>query len=202
MPVKGDAVIIVPTQGSDHQSFQSVAQALKTQVYRGKAVIVYAQIIDNKGKPAVNLYKDKKLTDAYSFNEGQGLTTVMTISHGFVDDGPNFAFGDASVPGAHHQPWSRDTTDNNQLSVEAKSFWTNVGKALRADGKIILLGCSMGKGDYDDLVASASGHTIYAANNSLGAGNKDVAIPTVRGIEKGRAPKIMNRVNAQPSATR
>jgi hypothetical protein len=201
MPKNTDAVIIVPTQGHAHGSFQAVAQALKTQVYHGRATIAYAVVSEKNGIAMVTLFTDKKLSSPFTFTAGQGLKTVMTISHGASDDGPNFAPTDATVPVLLHQPWALDQNDKSKLSAEAEAFWKSVGKALKANGKIILLGCSMGAGNYDDLVTAASGRTVYAATDKIGAGDKSVAVPTVRKIENNTPSKIMNRVNAVPTST-
>lgn len=201
MPNNTDAIIIVPTQGHAHESFQAVARALKVQVYAGHATIVYAVVSEKNGLAVVNLYTDKKLSVPFAFTAGQGLKTVLTVSHGATEDGPNFAPEDATVPTLLHQPWGLDPTDRSKLSVEAESFWKSIGKALKANGKIILLGCNMGLGNYDELVAAASGRIVYAAMGKIGAGDTSFAVPAVRKIEKNKPPRIMNRVNAVEPTT-
>jgi hypothetical protein len=181
---------MIPTQGRDTPAFESVAVKLNSDVYKGKATIVKTTIVDSGGSFSVTF--TKRGGGTFSWGDEKDLASVLMISHGFSCDGPNLAYHDPNVPDAGHQPWGSGTSCS-LLSPYAASFWGSVGPTISASGKIILVGCFMGSGDYAKLVATASGRSVYASKTTFGAGDAAVAIPYVRDIEKGVVRSPMQR---------
>jgi hypothetical protein len=71
------------------------------------------------------------------------------------------------------------------LRPAAQKFWSEVGRSLGAGGKIILVGCNLGRGQYIDQVANASGHPTYGANEACSAADVKTVVRLVKGIERG-----------------
>jgi hypothetical protein len=180
----GGVVIIVPTQGFDTGSFEDVAKKLSREVYHGNATIVRTTISGSGGSFAVAFTTLKG--EAFSWEDAHDLSSVLTVSHGASCDGPNLAYSDSGVEEAGHQPWGSEGGTCTELSEAGKSFWKLVGQALRSDGKIILVGCSMGSGSYAGLVAAVTGKRVYASTSSLGAGDASTSLKYVRALERGR----------------
>jgi hypothetical protein len=144
----GDAVIVIPTQGTDTNSFESVARTIKQRVY-SQATIVKTTVTGSNGSFAVSF--STLDGHAFSWDTAHNLSRVLTVSHAFSLDGPNLAYHDPdpsledpSGSDRGHQPWGADRANLPDLSAAGKAFWESVGRSLRADGKIILLGCFMG----------------------------------------------------------
>jgi hypothetical protein len=173
----GKVIIIIPSQGESTGAFESVARKLRREVYT-RATIVKTTVTESGGSLSVTF----ATLDGHSFSwdTTHHLSRVLTISHAFSVDGPNLAY-----QAGGYQPWG---ADGAALSAAGQSFWTSVGGALRADGKIILLGCFMGAGDYAGNVAKATGKRVYASTSLFAAGNAESALKYVRAIEGGRVP--------------
>jgi len=188
MPDK--VIIIIPSQGDAKNAFEDVAVKLKKQVYHG-ATIVRTTVSDSSGTALVAF----TTLDGHPFewDRTHNVSRVLTISHGFAADGPNLAMLDSSVPVEEHQPWGSKNGEGHDLTDAAQAFWSSVGHSLRADGKIILLGCAMGSGAYAKNVAKAAGKRVFAATDEIGAGNSTSALSYVRSIEAGHAKKPMKR---------
>jgi hypothetical protein len=180
-------IIIIPSQGDAKNAFEDVARKLKKEVY-SNATIVKTTVTDSSGAASVAF----TTLDGHPFawDRTHNVSRVLTISHGFAADGPNLAMLDSSVPVEEHQPWGSQN-EGRDLSDPAQAFWTSVGSSLRADGKIILLGCAMGSGAYAANVAKAAGKRVFAATDEIGAGNSKSALMYVRSIEAGHAKKPM-----------
>ena len=71
------------------------------------------------------------------------------------------------------------------LRPRAREFWSEVGRSLGADGKIILVGCNLGRGHYIDHVANASGRATYGAKAPFSAADVKTVVRVVKGIERG-----------------
>jgi hypothetical protein len=196
--MEGKVVIIIPSQGEDIGAFESVARRLKREVYSKATIVkttVEVYLTDHKetiGETTVtesggSLSVTFATLDGHAFSWAttHGLSRVLTISHAFSRDGPNLAYGDGG-----YQPWG---SDGATLAAAGQSFWQSVGRALRADGKIILLGCVMGAGAYAGNVATATGKQVYASTDLFAAGNAATALKYVRAIEKGRVPTPMKK---------
>jgi hypothetical protein len=180
-------VIIIPSQGDAQKHFEDVAKTLKKNVYK-KAIIVKTTVSDSGGTASVAF----NTLDGHPFDwsTAHHVSRVLTISHGMSKDGPNLAMLDDSVPALEHQPWD-SKNDGADLSDAAQAFWSTVGSSLSGNGKIILLGCSMGAGHYAANVAKASGRHVLAATDSIAAGDTKSSLKNVRAIEKGHARKPM-----------
>lgn len=188
----GGVVMIIPSQGADTGAFEDSARELDKKVYASKATILKAVVTPTAGSFDVQFTTLRRVP--FDWAAAKNLSRVLTISHAFSCDGPNLAYHDGG-----YQPWgSADPTTCSALSAGGKSFWESVGRAMTSDGKIILLGCFMGSGDYGTLVAEASGKPVYAAKSLFAAGNADSAVRYVRMIENGRVPASMKRFS--PSA--
>ena len=61
-----------------------------------------------------------------------------------------------------------------------------MGKYLVKGGKIILVGCNMGKGNYARSVAVVAGATVYAAKNKFAAADTATVVQHVNAIEGGK----------------
>jgi len=181
-------VIIIPSQGDAKKHFKDVAQTLKKNVYK-KAIIVETTVSDAGGTASVAF----NTLDGHPFDwsTAHDVSRVLTISHAFAADGPNLAMLDDSVPVDEHQPWGSKDGAGVELSDAAKAFWTTVGSSMSGNGKIMLLGCSMGSGAYASNVAKATGRHVFAATDSIAAGDNTTSLKYVRSIEKGNAKKPM-----------
>ena len=184
------AVIIVPTQGDNAKNFELVAKSLKHKVYNGRATIVRTTITES-GNVEFKTHDGK----AFSWGAAHHLSSVLTISHGFECDGPNLALADNTVNILHHQPWGRDGVGSpcGELSETAKSFWKSVSKALTKNGKIMLLGCSMGHDHYGQNVSKVTGKAVFASDSNFGAANEQTVLKHVHNIEKGMPIKPMKQ---------
>jgi hypothetical protein len=173
-------VIIVPSQGHNRGAFDSVATQLKSEVY-ADAVIVKTKITVDSGTVRVAFNQH---AHPFSWDHAKALRRVLTISHGMWD-GPNLAFGDAVPPAETHQPWG---TNGGDLTEAGTAFWTLVSRHMEASGKIILLGCLMGAGNFARNVAKVTNRVVYAATSEFGAGDAKTALKNVRAIEHHKSP--------------
>ena len=185
----GKVIIIIPSQGKDNNAFEDTARKLKKEVYP-HATIVRTVLTD------VGEDDDKKTTFALQTLDGHefkwstkhDFSRVITVSHGFMDDGPNMAFGELFKT---NQPWGSKDGRGQELSDVAKDFWKSVGNSLNNRGKILLLGCSMGASAYAGNVAKASGRHVFAATSSISAGDPKSTLKLVKSIESGHAKDPM-----------
>lgn len=177
-----DAVIIVPSQGDSHLSLQLSATTVNNEVYSGSATIVKTTVKVSKNTPTVTL--KTVVGKPFLLGSVNNLKTVLTISHAGACDGPNLAAGDTTIDLTAHQPWNSLNWSCYELSVEAKSFWKLVSKSLRADGKIILIGCEMGV-SYAKMVATETGKRVYGSMTSLAAAHPPTVLKHVKAIEEG-----------------
>jgi hypothetical protein len=79
------------------------------------------------------------------------------------------------------------------LRPQAREFWTRVGQSLAADGKIVILGCNVGRGHYIQHVANASGRPTYGPATATAAADVDTVVRLVKAIERGIALEPMRR---------
>jgi hypothetical protein len=187
--MSGKVIIIIPSQGSDTNAFADTARKLKKEVYPHATIIKTVLTDVGEGENRRTTVTLQTL-DGHEFklSTKHNISRVITVSHGFVNDGPNMAFGDGNV--RNHQPWA-STNGGADLTDEAQSFWTDVGKSLNNHGKILLLGCSMGSASYASNVAKASGRHVFAATDEIAAGNSKSTLKLVHSIENGHARKPM-----------
>jgi hypothetical protein len=187
------AIIIVPSQGEHARMFRSVAKALDRKVYGGRAEVVYTKVTVSDASPTTVEFFTLG-GSAFSWPDAHNLITVITISHGFSMDGPNLAYG---LGDERYQAWGSDGSGTGALGAAAKEFWgRKVGKALKSSGKIILVGCFMGWGDYARNVAKEAAVTVYASTGLFAAANEDTTLKYVKAIESGKVLKPM--VEASP----
>ncbi len=200
-----EAIIIVPTEGHGTEQFVSVARSLRRDIYHGRAKILKAKVTEIGFTPSpgngvvycnrttqVNNHQITVRCPVKLHNDDGGLNwpdfrnlrTIITISHG-GSDGPNLK----SHMGGH-QPWNRHEERWRELSEPGRLHWSAAGFQLADDGKIIFLGCSMGRADrsYAKLVATAARKKTYAATGSFAAANVATSLTHVRQIENG-APR-------------
>lgn len=196
-----NAVIIVASQGKHVSMFARVANYLNRNLYKNKAKILKATVTESGSSLIVTFRK----LDGHSFSwvDVKDISSILTISHGAIIDGPNLAYGDIG-----YQPWGTNPdSDYTELSAEGTSFWSSIGWELNPVGKIILVGCSMGKSiddpgnqraPYGQLVADTSRRTVYASNGLFAAADKDTVLRHVKAIERGSAIRPMKRFNPDP----
>lgn len=184
------AVIIVPTQGAHAKNFELVAKSVNHKVYKGKATIVKTTIT-NSGEVDFTTHDGK----AFLWATAHHLSSVLTISHGMECDGPNLALADDTVDILHHQPWGKPkpTAGCGELSEAAKSFWKSVSKALTRNGKIMLIGCSMGHDQYGQNVSKVTRKVVFASDGKFAAADEQTVLKYVQSIEKGKVSKPMQR---------
>jgi hypothetical protein len=187
-------VIIVPSQGHDTNSFFAVATDLRAKVYPHakivKTTVTKTTTASGGVGGAVTLTDGKS---PFTFDAVPNLTRVLTISHSFSGAGQNLTYGDDSFgDDGSSQPWGTTANDGN-LSDEGKSFWTSVGDSMQLDGKIIMLGCFMGAGNYAASVAKATQESVFASTALFAAGNSESALKYVKAIEKDVVLKPMKR---------
>lgn len=182
-----EVVIVIPSQGSDLNAFDDSATTLSKKVYGGKALIVRSTVTPAAGDTFTVEFKTRDGT-AFSFAGKTVIRRVLTISHAFSGDGPNLAYHAGG-----YQPWGIVDGLGTELTPAAKAFWTEVGKAMKPDGQVILLGCFMGAGEYGKLVARATDKPAYASTSLFAAGNADSAVKYVTAIEGGKAPSPMKK---------
>jgi RHS repeat-associated protein len=173
----GPAVIIVPGQSSGATNFQQNAIAIRRSVYGRHATVVKTTLHDD-------LTMSFSTLDGKNFNlsRARALRTFMTISHAGPLGGPILNHGSDS----ENQPWKTDL--NGDLTSRAKTFWTTVGNSLRSDGKVVLMGCSMGADGEQSYAAAVARHikrSVYAAVNSCFSGDRESAVSYARSIEQG-----------------
>jgi len=188
-------IIIVPSQGHDTDSFLAVAKTLRARVYHHativKTTVTKTTSPDATGAASVTLTRLDGTT--FSWDGKPHLTRVLTISHGFFGAGQNLTYGDATFgEGGGSQPWGSLENDG-ALSAEGRTFWTSVGGSMRPNGKIIMLACLLGFGEYGTSVARASHKSVYASTDLFAAGDTDVALKYVRAIEHGKVLKPLKR---------
>jgi hypothetical protein len=192
------AIITVPSQGKHADMFRSVAKILNRTTYHGHAKVVSITVTvpaSRMSEPAGPTTVDFFTLDgsAFSWSDEHDLSTVITISHGFSTDGPNLGYG---LGDEHYQAWGTDHV-TGALGDAGKEFWgQKVGKALKSSGKIILVGCFMGFGDYARNVARTAGVKVYASTGLFAAANEHTVLKHVGAIEHGKALKPM--VEASP----
>jgi hypothetical protein len=184
MPDK--VIIIIPSQGGANNAFEDTARKLKKEVYPHATIVKTVLTDDSSHNTSVAF----TTLDGHEFKwpTKHDVSRVITVSHGFMDDGPNMAFGEPDV--TDHQPWG-SKNGGSDLSDAAQAFWTSVGSSLRGNGKILLLGCSMGAGAYAGNVAKATGKHVFAATESIAAGDSKSTLKLVRSVERGHAKKPM-----------
>lgn len=187
-------VIIVPSQGHDTNSFFAVATDLRAKVYPHakivKTTVTKTTATDGSVSATVALSDGKS---PFTFSATPNLTRVLTISHAFSGAGQNLTYGDDSFgDDGSSQPWGT-TANDGTLSAEGKSFWGSVGSSMKVDGKIIMLGCFMGAGNYAASVAKATQESVFASTDLFAAGNSDSALKYVNAIEKDIVLKPMKR---------
>jgi hypothetical protein len=184
-------IIIVPSQGHDTNSFLGVAKTLRARVYHHASIVTTTVNSSANGAASVALTRLDGTT--FSWDGKPHLTRVLTISHGWYGAGQNLTYGDANFgDGGGSQPWG-SKEDDGSLSFEGQSFWTSVGGSMRPNGKIIMLGCCLGFGEYGTSVARASHKSVYASTEVFGAGDTRVALKYVRAIEHGKVLKPLKR---------
>lgn len=182
-----NSVIIVPSQGQHEGMFRAVAKMLDRRVYGGRAEVVNTTVSLSGSAPATVAFSTVG-GSAFSWTDVHDLKSVVTISHGFSLDGPNLAYGEGDE---RYQVWGSDDA-TGELEDAAKAFWgTLVGKAMASRGKIILVGCFMGSGNYARNVAKAAGVTVYASTSLFAAANADTTLKHVKAIESGKPLKPM-----------
>jgi hypothetical protein len=200
------AVILVPSQGSHVEQFHWSARELKRAVYHSRAEIVdaevgaaptiFSEIVGDDSRPIRFVTEKGK---PFSFRNHRHLRAVITISHAGPDDGPNLLYGAGG-----YQPWQiygKSAADNpysaggkfkvEMLRPKARDFWKDVGQAMAADGKIIMVGCNLGTNSYIDLVANASGRKTYGPSAACSAGDVKTVVRIVKTIEHGGVPPPM-----------
>jgi hypothetical protein len=170
--------------------FRDVAKAVDRKIYHGRAKVISTKVTVSDTAPTLVEFFDLKGT-AFSWGDAHDLKTVATISHGFSGDGPNLAYG---LGDDRYQAWGTDP--HGDLGAAAKDFWGRVGKALKSDGKIILVGCFMGAGTYAVNVAKQATVKCYASIGLFAAANVDTTMKHVKAIENGKPIKPM--VEASP----
>jgi hypothetical protein len=178
------AVILVPAEGNHSSLFQIVAKTLKSKVYNGDACIVGAKLnLTARGATVTLSVLAGTASDPWAKNSA---STVITISHGGPDDGPIIKPGSRAG-----QPWGSNSA-GTALRPEATTFWRKVGGAVvKKGGKIILVGCNMGRAHYARNVASAAGVTVYAANDTMAAADNETVLGLVTAIEGGKTKAPM-----------
>ncbi|MCR5864039.1 hypothetical protein [Aquincola sp. J276] len=187
------AVIIVPSQGEHASMFKGVAKAADRKIYGGRAVVVTTSVTLATDTAAATVNFQTASGKSFSWADQHDLKSVVTISHGFSGDGPNLAYG---LGDERYQAWGIDD-GTGELEAAAKEFWgIKVGKALKKGGKIVLVGCFMGKGEYARNVARAAGVSCFAATGLFAAANEETTLKHLKAIEGGRAMKPM--VEAKP----
>lgn len=197
-----NAVIIVSSQGEHVSMFTRVASYLNRNLYKNKAKIVKTTVTESGQSMAVTFSKlDGK---SFSWADVEDISSILTISHGAIIDGPNLGYG----LGLGYQPWGTSSDSNyTELSTEGASFWSSIGWELIPVGKIILVGCSMGKtiddpdnerAPYGQLVADTSRRTVYASNGLFAAADKETVLRHVKAIEQGSVIRPMKRFNPDP----
>jgi hypothetical protein len=185
------AIIVVPSQGHHAEMFRSVAKIVNRKAYGGKAKVVYTKVTLSDTSPTMVEFFALD-GSAFSWADSHDLSTVVTISHGFSGDGPNLAYG---LGDEHYQAWASDPAGG--LGDAGKDFWgQKVGKSLKSGGKIILVGCFMGAGEYARNVAKVAGVKVYASTGLFAAANDDTTLKHVKAIEHGKPIKPM--VEAAP----
>jgi hypothetical protein len=191
--MSGKAVIVVPSQGDAKNAFEDVARQLNKKVYGGKATIVKTTLTQSGG--AVSVTFETLRHAPFLWDTAHDVSTVITISHATGNDGPNLALADSSIDVSLHQPWGMDPADTTTLSPAGRTFWESVGKSMRSDGKILLLGCNIGAGPdaYAGQVAATTGKKVYAATTSFGAGKPATALKHVKAIEGHHAKSPMKK---------
>jgi hypothetical protein len=166
--------------------FRSVAKALDRKVYRGRAEVIYTEVELTGASPATVKFFKLDASE-FSWADAHHLITVITVSHGFSGDGPNLAYG---LGDERYQAWASDPAGG--LGPAAKEFWgRKVGSAMKENGKIILVGCFMGDGEYARNVAKEAGVKVFASTGLFAAANEDTTLKHVRAIERGSALRPM-----------
>jgi hypothetical protein len=185
-------VIIVPSQGHSINSFLAVATDLRAKLYP-HARIVKTTVAHGDGGSAPTVTLSNLNGSTFTFDGVPILTRVFTISHSFSGAGQNLTYGDSSFgDGGGSQPWGTAANDGS-LSDEGKTFWTSVGGSMEDDGKIIMLGCFMGAGQYGANVAAAAHEPVFASTDLFAAGNSDTALKYVTAIENDTVLKPLKR---------
>jgi|GEM_PF-2057011 len=185
-------VIIVPSQGKSVRAFEDVAKKLNKTVYGSRATIVKTTVTLSESSADVAFTKING--NRFLWDTEHDLSSVLTISHSFICDGPNLAYGAGNE---RYQTWGSESGNCGVLSADGRAFWEMVSRRMSLDGKIILVGCLMGYEDgganYANAVSTATGKRVYASTNLFAAGNADVVIRHIRSIEKGKAISPMKR---------
>ena len=180
--------MIVPASGDHASMFEGVAKHLKKKVYKGNARVLRATVETGKGGHVVVTFATTRGA-RFSWDEVKNLKSVITISHGGPNDGPNMNAGSGEESS---QPWGRATLDGGSgFSNNAIQFWKLIAGELKPTGKIILVGCSMGTDTYAADVAMLTRRRVYASDGLFAAANVDTTAAHVRAIENGHVTRPM-----------
>jgi hypothetical protein len=155
-----------------------------------------AQTVDTFENQVTVSFNTLKGNHPFRWENWYNLSRVVMITHGATSDGPNLAYKDPSLSDSAKQPWGTVPDGNKhrtQLSPAASAFWSLVGKAVRADGMIILLGCNVGRDEYALLVSELTKKNVYAPKDYCSAGNPPTALKQVKGIESQKLLTPMMR---------
>lgn len=79
------------------------------------------------------------------------------------------------------------------LRPRAREFWSRVGQSLDVNGKIVMLGCNLGRDRYIDHVANASMRPTYGPTTATAAADVNTVVRIVGDIERGLTPGSMRR---------
>ena len=136
-------VIIVSSQDKTASLFLATGQMLKARVYPHSVIV---KTICTPSRPFDLVEASVKLVqigteNEFTFGDTSNLDRVLTISHSGPLDGPNLAYHVQG--GGDYQPWGGN--HDGSLPSEARRFWGSVGDAMKQGGKIILLGCKIGR---------------------------------------------------------
>lgn len=167
------AVILIPTQGKDVISFKSVAFELNKTVYGGKAIIAQSTVLPG------NDFKITSGGKAFDITSKLNLSTFIIVSHCSFD-GPNLAFKSEDKSLGEHQVLRVDPPAASQKAVD---FWTETGKALNGDGKVILLGCHSAV--FAPRITPLLGRRVFGLRGDCPAADINFSVPHVAAIESG-----------------
>ncbi|HRX62947.1 MAG TPA: hypothetical protein P5260_17275 [Candidatus Competibacter sp.] len=176
------AIIIIPSQGKHYKMFDGVAREVNNKIYHGRAEVIKTRVSLSDTSPATVRYLTAK-GSPFSWSHAHHITTVLTISHGYRFDGPNLAYGREDE---RYQVWGVNER-TGELNDAGKKFWgKKVKNVLKSDGKIILVGCLMGAGNYARNVAREAGVKVYASKTMFAAADVAIVMKHVKAIEEGK----------------
>jgi hypothetical protein len=197
-PLDGrNVAIVVPARGNAEAYFLQVAERIRSEVYDGHATIIKALAVNSAilKHESVLFYIDDGSENGKTFEFAEvedPFDTVIVLSAARYD-GPNLAFGTAGI-----QPWKFvDPSAEGHDATAGWKFWSEVGRAVRPDGKIILRGSLMGaakrdRAAYARIVAAASGRVTYACPERDEIALKRVPADILK-VETGGVPASLLR---------